>query len=91
MGVDATITLLKKLGYDLELIQSGCCGMAGSFGYESEHFDLSMKIGELTLFPKIRQMEENVALIACGVSCRSQIETGTGLKANHWIELLSLN
>ena len=53
-GVNATVELLRSCGYEVELMDTGCCGMAGTFGYESEHYELSMKVGELKLFPKIR-------------------------------------
>ena len=74
--------------YSVSLIPSGCCGMAGSFGYEKEHFDLSMKIGELVLFPAIRQSEEDTLIAAPGTSCRHQILDGTGRKALHPAEIL---
>ncbi len=74
--------------YEVQLIPSGCCGMAGSFGYEKEHYDLSMKIGELVLFPTIRQQPEEVIISAPGTSCRHQIHDGTHRKALHPIEVL---
>ncbi len=70
----------------VEEIPSGCCGMAGSFGYEKEHYALSKKIGEEILFPAVNQLKEKEAVIACGVSCRHQIEHFTGKKAIHWVE-----
>ena len=69
-------------------IDSGCCGMAGSFGYEKEHYDLSMQIGEDRLFPAIRNREKGTTVVACGFSCRNQIADGTGVKALHWVETL---
>ncbi len=75
-------------GYEVMLIPSGCCGMAGSFGYEKEHYEVSMKIGELVLFPTIRQEAEEVIIAAPGTSCRHQIKDGTGRKALHPIEIL---
>ncbi len=74
--------------YEVQLIPSGCCGMAGSFGYEAEHFDVSMKIGELVLFPTIRKQPEEVIIAAAGTSCRHQIHDGTGRKALHPAEIL---
>ena len=74
--------------YSVETIPSGCCGMAGSFGYEKEHYDLSMKIGELVLFPAVRQQSDDVIVAAPGTSCRHQIEDGTGRKALHPVEVL---
>jgi len=89
----ASLTSTKKAlslpkNYEVHLIPSGCCGMAGSFGYEKEHFDLSMKIGELVLFPTIRKQPEEVIIAAPGTSCRHQIHDGTGRKAMHPVEIL---
>ncbi|MDL1913300.1 MAG: FAD-binding protein [Bergeyella sp.] len=74
--------------YRVETIASGCCGMAGSFGYEREHHNLSMQIGELVLFPEVRKQPEEVLIAASGTSCRHQIEEGTGRKAQHPVKIL---
>ena len=74
--------------YTVEVIPSGCCGMAGSFGYEKEHYDLSMKIGELVLFPTVRSLDQDTIVAAPGTSCRHQIKDGTGKKALHSVEVL---
>ena len=74
--------------YSVEVIPSGCCGMAGSFGYEKEHYDLSMKIGELVLFPAVRNAPGNTIIAAPGTSCRHQVKDGTGKKALHPVEVL---
>jgi Fe-S oxidoreductase len=74
--------------YTVKEIPSGCCGMAGSFGYEKEHYELSMKIGELVLFPAVREAEEKVIISAPGTSCRHHIKDGTGQKAFHPVEVL---
>jgi FAD/FMN-containing dehydrogenase/Fe-S oxidoreductase len=74
--------------YTVETIPSGCCGMAGSFGYEKEHYDLSMQIGELVLFPAVRKQTDDVIIAAPGTSCRHQIKDGTGRKALHPVEVL---
>jgi Fe-S oxidoreductase len=74
--------------YQVEEIKSGCCGMAGSFGYEKEHYDLSMKIGELVLFPEVRKSPEEFIISAPGTSCRQQIYDGTGVRALHPVEIL---
>jgi FAD/FMN-containing dehydrogenase/Fe-S oxidoreductase len=74
--------------YSVELIPSGCCGMAGSFGYEREHFEVSMKIGELVLFPAVRAAATDTILAAPGTSCRHQIADGTGRQALHPAEIL---
>jgi Fe-S oxidoreductase len=69
-------------------IKSGCCGMAGSFGYEKEHYEVSMQIGELVLFPEVRKTRKDAVIAAPGTSCRHQILDGTGRKAVHPIEVL---
>lgn len=75
-------------GYTVEVIPSGCCGMAGSFGYEKEHFDISAQIGELVLFPAVRSAEQGTLIAAPGTSCRHQIKDGTGALAKHPVEIL---
>lgn len=74
--------------YTVSIISSGCCGMAGSFGYEKEHYDVSMQIGELRLFPSIRKTNDDVIISANGTSCRHQIYDGTKRKALHPISIL---
>jgi Fe-S oxidoreductase len=89
----STLTASKKAmslpeNYQVQLIPSGCCGMAGSFGYEEEHYAVSMQIGELVLFPTVRQQPDDVIIAASGTSCRHQIKDGTGRKALHPVEIL---
>ena len=74
--------------YSIDEIKSGCCGMAGSFGYEAEHYEVSMKVGELVLLPEVRKTPENTIISAPGTSCRHQIKDGTGRIAKHPIEVL---
>ncbi|MEQ9438391.1 MAG: FAD-linked oxidase C-terminal domain-containing protein [Cyclobacteriaceae bacterium] len=74
--------------YQVHMIPSGCCGMAGSFGYEKDKFEVSMQIGELVLFPTVRQQPEEVIIAAPGTSCRHQIKDGTGRIALHPAEIL---
>ncbi len=74
--------------YTVSVIPSGCCGMAGSFGYEKEHYEVSQKIGELVLLPAVRRQPEEVIIAAPGTSCRHQIKDGTGRKALHPVEVL---
>lgn len=74
--------------YSVTIISSGCCGMAGSFGYEKEHYDVSMQIGELKLFPAIRKSDETTIISANGTSCRHQIKDGTDRDAMHPITIL---
>ena len=74
--------------YHVDVIPSGCCGMAGAFGYEKEHYSLSMQIGEQVLFPTVRSAVQGTLIAAPGTSCRQQIMDGTGVKAYHPIEIL---
>ena len=74
--------------YKVTIIPSGCCGMAGSFGYEKEHYEISMRIGENSLFPAIRKSDKNVIISANGTSCRHQIKDGTGRVAQHPVSIL---
>ena len=84
-----TMKVLKTAeNFKVQMIPSGCCGMAGSFGYEKEHFDVSMKIGELVLFPKVREADKDTIILASGTSCRHQIWDGTGKVARHIVEIL---
>jgi len=76
------------INYTVEEIPSGCCGMAGSFGFEKEHYELSMKVGEMVLFPEIRKTPVNTIIAAPGTSCRQQIKDGTSRKAYHPIEII---
>jgi len=75
-------------GNTVKTIASGCCGMAGSFGYEKEHYDISMKIGELVLFPAVRDKDKRTTIVAPGASCRHQIKDGTNERALHPVEVL---
>jgi Fe-S oxidoreductase len=85
---DSVAVLSFPANYKVETIPSGCCGMAGSFGYEKEHYDVSMQIGELVLFPKVRSSASGCTVSAPGTSCRHQIKDGTGEKALHPVEIL---
>ena len=82
-----TVLNLPK-NYKVTIIPSGCCGMAGSFGYEKEHYEVSMQVGEQTLFPAIRKTSENTSISANGTSCRHQIKDGTNREAKHPITIL---
>ena len=81
-------SLSLPANYEVQLIPSGCCGMAGSFGYEKEHYDVSMAVGELVLFPTVRKQPDDVLIAAPGTSCRHQIKDGTNRRAYHPIEIL---
>jgi FAD/FMN-containing dehydrogenase/Fe-S oxidoreductase len=86
-GINASIDFLRHLGYEVELIETGCCGMAGTFGYEVEHYSLSQQIGAMKLFPFINNCDNDDLVAATGAACRMQIEQGTGVAAHHPIEL----
>ena len=73
----------------VEFIESSCCGMAGSFGIEAEHYAVSMRMGELSLLPKVRAAEAGTLLVANGTSCRHQIHDGTGRRAVHVARVLA--
>jgi len=91
-AIASTSSTMKLLSipenYSVSEIPSGCCGMAGSFGYEKEHYDLSMKVGELVLFPAVRAGSGETLIAAPGTSCRHQIKDGTGSVAKHPVEIL---
>lgn len=86
---ESVVTLLSlPENHHVEYIPSGCCGMAGSFGFETEHFELSMKVGELVVFPAMRSLNQDAIPVAQGVSCRHQILDGVGKRALHPVEVL---
>jgi FAD/FMN-containing dehydrogenase/Fe-S oxidoreductase len=85
-GTSATIELMRALGFDVELINAGCCGMAGTFGYDAAHYDLSMQIGELGVLPAARLAD---TVVSTGSACRMQIRHGTGKEAKHPLVLLA--
>lgn len=89
-GIEASLALLQSLpGCQVEEIKAGCCGMAGAFGFEREHYKFSMQIGALKLFPSILSAQENAVVIANGTSCRQQITDGTGRRSIHLAEFIA--
>ena len=89
VGVGKSAEMLRMIpGATVHVIPSGCCGMAGSFGYEKEHYATSMAIGEMVLFPAVRQAGPDAIVAAPGTSCRQQILDGTGIHALHQVEVL---
>jgi len=89
-GTQPAMTALRSIsGCDAQEIEAGCCGMAGSFGFEQEHFETSMEIGEMALFPIIRSQPIDSTIVSDGVSCRQQIRDGTGRNAKHLVEILA--
>jgi Fe-S oxidoreductase len=90
-GIGSEKELLEKMGLEVEELDSGCCGMAGGWGYESGHYDVSVACGERVLLPKVREAAPETIVVADGFSCRSQIEqTGTGRRALHSAQVLAL-
>jgi len=82
--------VLRKLGLDFDHLDSGCCGMAGAFGFEKKHYDISMRIGERVLLPRVREAAGETLIVADGFSCREQIEQTTGRQALHLAEVFRL-
>ena len=89
-GTGATVALLERIpGAQVTELDAGCCGMAGSFGFEAEHYELSQKVGELRLFPALREEPGETVVAATGVSCRQQIGHFAGRTARHPVELVA--
>jgi Fe-S oxidoreductase len=90
VGTAAALELLRLIpGAEVREVDSGCCGMAGSFGYEAEHYTISQKIGERVLFPAVRALPPTAMVVAMGTSCRHQIADGAGRPALHLAEILA--
>jgi FAD/FMN-containing dehydrogenase/Fe-S oxidoreductase len=90
IGMDAELKLLRRLGVEAEQPESGCCGMAGAFGFERDKYDVSMRIGELALLPAVRSAAPGTLIVADGFSCREQVGQGAGREALHTAEVLAL-
>ena len=88
-GMDATLRALGLAGYDAELVDSACCGMAGSFGFEAEHYDISRRMGQLALFPAVEAAPATTEIAITGVSCRQQIDHFTSRRPRHAVEFLA--
>jgi len=88
-GTGASFAMLNlPKNFEVTIMNTGCCGMAGSFGFEKEHYDISMQVGEDTLFPKIRNTDAKTKIVAAGTSCRHQIKDGTKRTSQHPISIL---
>jgi len=87
-GTGGTVAVLRAAGYEVGEVDAGCCGMAGSFGFEKEHYDLSVAIARRRLIPAIEAADADVMVAAPGISCRQQIEHLTARRARHPAELL---
>jgi hypothetical protein len=83
-------SVLKNMGLDFELLDSGCCGMAGSFGFEASQYDVSVAVGERVLLPAVRRADEDTLIIADGFSCREQIASLTDRGALHLAQVLQM-
>ena len=81
--------LQEKAGMEIEPVETSCCGMAGAFGYGTETYDISIKMAEASLLPKLRLAEADAVIVADGTSCRCQISDGTGRTAAHVAKLLA--
>ncbi len=88
VGMEPAQQALALAGLQVATLEAGCCGMAGAFGYEAEHVDLSLAIGELRLLPAVRAADPHTVIVAAGVSCRQQIALGSGRRAWHPAEVL---
>jgi FAD/FMN-containing dehydrogenase/Fe-S oxidoreductase len=90
MGMDADSQLIERMGLECDVLDAGCCGLAGSFGFEADHYDISMAIGERRLLPAVRAADGDTLVVADGFSCRTQIEHGTERRALHLAQVLEM-
>jgi Fe-S oxidoreductase len=90
MGAQSELEWLKKAGIDVELLDSGCCGMAGSFGFEKGKYDVSVKCGEHVLLPRVREASPETLIVASGFSCQEQIAQLTNRRALHLAHVLRM-
>jgi FAD/FMN-containing dehydrogenase/Fe-S oxidoreductase len=90
LGFDSESAVLEKLGLDLEVLDSGCCGMAGAFGFEASHYDVSIAAGERVLLPAVRRASDDTLIVADGFSCRTQIAETTERRALHLAQILEM-
>jgi len=88
IGIEAEKDVLRRIGSRLEVLEAGCCGMAGSFGFEKDKYEISMRIGERVLLPAVRRTSSDALIVADGFSCREQIAQGAGRRALHLAEVL---
>ncbi len=90
MHMDAEMAILKKMGLQYDLLDAGCCGMAGSYGFSADKYDISMRAGERVLLPKVREADKDTLVITNGFSCREQIEGATQRQGMHLAEVLQM-
>jgi Fe-S oxidoreductase len=91
VGTDRLTSFLKKLGGEVAVVDSGCCGMAGSFGYAADTAEVSLAIGELSLLPAVRKAPADAIIVADGTSCRHQIKDGAHRTAQHVARVLAMS
>jgi Fe-S oxidoreductase len=89
IGMEPDLALLRAAGVDAELLDAGCCGMAGAFGFEADHYQMAMAVGERRLLPAVRTADPDTLVLADGFSCRTQIEQATGRHPLHLAEALA--
>ncbi len=90
-GIDPEVQLLQRMGVEVETLKAGCCGLAGSWGFEAGHHEISMQVGEQGLLPRVRELDDETIVVADGFSCKTQIEQGgTGRRALHVAQVLKL-
>jgi Fe-S oxidoreductase len=89
VGTEPMVGFVQKTGAGVQVVDSGCCGMAGAFGYEAEHYDISIEMAERRLLPAIRNASPDTVIVAPGTSCRHQILEGTGRRALHTAEVVA--
>jgi hypothetical protein len=90
MGFDADEEMLERIGLDYEILDSGCCGMAGSFGFEADHYDISVAIGERRLLPAAREAANDTLIVADGFSCKTQVEELTDRRPLHLAQVMRM-
>jgi FAD/FMN-containing dehydrogenase/Fe-S oxidoreductase len=90
LGFESEMGLMQKMGLDVDVLDSGCCGMAGSFGFEADKYEVSMKVGERELLPQVRRAEHDTLIVANGFSCHEQIASGAGREALHLAQVLQM-
>ncbi|HEV2498949.1 MAG TPA: heterodisulfide reductase-related iron-sulfur binding cluster, partial [Terriglobia bacterium] len=89
-GMESDLRILERMGVDVQPLDSGCCGMAGGFGYEKDHYETSIKVGELTLLPAVRNAPEDTLIITDGFSCREQISQSGGRRGVHLAQVIQM-
>ena len=89
MGMGADRELLGRMGLDVQVLDAGCCGMAGAFGFETDHYEVSVAVAERALLPAVRAAGPDGLLLADGFSCREQIRQLTGRRALHLAEVVA--